>query len=326
MKVLCSIVTFNCAADLQPCLEAVAGQTVEAETVVLDNASQDESPEIARRLGVETMISSRNLGFSEGHNRILMGRDFDYALVVNPDCRLERDYLERLLHASTESGADMAQGKLLRMDRHGKPVHRARGPLLDSTGMYFTPTQRHFDRGSGETDRGQYERRQEVFGVTAAAALYSRRLLEAVRFEDEYFDTDFFTYREDADLSWRARLLGFRAVYEPKARALHRRSVLPQRRRSIAEMHNRHSLQNRFLMRIKNMDAPVARRCFPWMQVRDAGIRLYVLLRERSSLPAYRHVRRLKPRMLEKRRALEATGAWADLSPWFSFRPQAFDL
>ncbi|HSR69696.1 MAG TPA: glycosyltransferase family 2 protein [Acidobacteriota bacterium] len=326
MKIVCSIVAFNSASDLPPCLEAVANQTVAVETVVLDNASHDGSAEIARRFGVETLFSGRNLGFSEGHNRILIGRPFDYAWVLNPDCRPHSDYLERLLQAMQESGADMAQGKLLRMDERGQPVESAPGPVLDSAGMYFTPAQRHFDRGSGQADRGQYDKRQEVFGVTAAAALYSRRLLDAVRFEDEYFDADFFAYREDADLCWRARLLGFRALYEPAARALHRRHVLPRRRRRIEDALNLHSLKNRFLMRIKNMDAPVARRCFPWMQMRDAGIRAYVLFGERSSREAYREVRRLRGRMLDKRTVLEEKGSWADLSPWFDFRPQAFDL
>ena len=61
-------------------------------------------------------------------------------------------------------------------------------PVLDSTGIFWTANQRHFDRGSGEEDRGQYDRAEYVFGVTGAAAFYRRSCLEDVAFRAERFD------------------------------------------------------------------------------------------------------------------------------------------
>ena len=126
-------------------------------------------------------------------------------------------------------------------------------PLVDSTGIYFTPMLRHLDRGSQEVDNGHYLQHEYVFGATAAAALYRRAMIEDVSIGDEFFDPDFFVYREDADVAWRAQLLGWRCIYTPHARGYHVRNVLPGNRRALPPAINMHSVKNRFLMRMKNM-------------------------------------------------------------------------
>lgn len=327
--VLVSIVSYNSQNWLEGCLQAVARQTVPLRVKLFDNASCDNSLDIAGRFPVEIRASDVNLGFSAAHNRNLLGEQFHYALVLNPDCRLAPDYIERLIHRlESVPDAGMAGGKLRRMDREGRLIEHDGLPLLDSTGIYFTPAQQHLDRGSDEADRGQYETPQLVFGVTAAAALYSRAMLEDIRFENEYFDEDFFVYREDAELCWRARLLGWQAVYEPSAQAMHYRSVLPRLRRQVPAELNRHSLKNRYLMRMTNLDGAVRRRCFPYMWLRDVGILAYVLLRERSSLSAYLDAWRLRPRFERKRRSVQTRrrASGPEMARWFSFNPQAFPL
>ena len=71
---------------------------------------------------------------------------------------------------------------------------------------------------------GQYQQAELVFGATGAAALYRRAMLDDVRVAREYFDEDFFAYREDADLAWRAQLLGWRCLYVPAGPRAHRSS------------------------------------------------------------------------------------------------------
>jgi len=326
--VFVSIVTFNDAGWLAACLESVLAQSVPVEVTVFDNASIDNSREVAERFPVNLVASPQNLGFSVAHNRNILSNDSPYVLVLNPDTVLETSFVEALLGAFREvKRAGMAGGKLRRQDRSGEIAERAGYPILDSTGVYFTPAQRHFDRGSDQLDRGQYERRQLMFGITGAAVLYSREMIEDIRDGDEVFDEDFFAYREDVDLAWRAQLRGWKAVYEPGARGLHRRSVLPWNRAAVAALLNRHSLKNRFLMRIKDMDAAVRRRCFPYMWLRDAGILAYAAVRERSSLPAYADVRRLRPKFEKKREFVQTrrTVAPAEIAGWFAFKPVARD-
>ena len=90
-------------------------------------------------------------------------------------------------------------------------------PVFDSTGIYMTPNLRHLDRGSRIPDKGQYDRSEYVFGGTGAACLYRRAMIDDISIRNEFFDADFFAYREDADVAWRAQLLGWRCLYNPLA-------------------------------------------------------------------------------------------------------------
>lgn len=324
-----SIVTFNDEASLGPCLESLSQQTFSCRVRVFDNASSDASCQIAQDHGVSFFRSSENLGFSAGHNQNLQAVDSEYILLLNPDVQLNPDFLEVLIGAmSRDSRVGMAGGKLYRMSDDGGKILRDGYPIIDSTGIYVTPSQRHFDRGSEEADVGQFEKRQLVFGVTGAAVLCRRAMLEDLSIDGEYLDSDFFAYREDADLAWRAQLRGWKALYEPGAVGLHCRRVTPSMRRQLEPVINFHSLKNRYLMRTKNMDAAVRRRCFPYMWLRDVGIFIYVLLFERTSLGAYREVKRLYPKTRVKRDIIQRNRrvSQAVVARWFKFRPVAVDF
>jgi GT2 family glycosyltransferase len=78
-------------------------------------------------------------------------------------------------------------------------------------------------------------------------------MIDDMAIDREFFDSDFFVYREDADVAWRAQLLGWQCMYTPLARGYHVRKVLPGNRRALPPVINMHSVKNRFLMRIKNM-------------------------------------------------------------------------
>lgn len=328
-SVFVSIVSRNEAAVIQNCLDSLRNQTIGLRTVVFDNGSHDETVEIAERNGIPVKRSYENLGYSRGHNCNLEGEAFDYALLLNADVVLEPDYLERVLVAALSvDRAGMVGGKLFRMGRNGKPLVQNGRPVLDSAGMIFTPAQRHFDRGSNQQDQGQYERRQLVFGITGAALFCSREMLEDLKVDGEVLDEDFFSYREDADLAWRAQLRGWNAVYEPLATASHLRVALPSKRASLDPLINYHSLKNRYLMRTKNMDWAVWRKCFPYLWLRDVGCMGYVLLRERTSLAAYRKVWELRERTSRKRQLIQQGRRVPHnaLAKWFSFRPLGFDI
>jgi len=162
-----------------------------------------------------------------------------------------------------------------------------------------------------------------VFGATAAAALYRKSMMEDVSVNGEFFDEDFFVYREDADVSWRAQLLGWRCLYLPDAVGYHVRSVFPERRNTLPPEINRRCVQNRFLMRIKNATFSLYLRHFLPVTLRDFGVLFYCLLTERSSLAAFFSVGRLWPRMLAKRRVIQERRKVSDdyIESWFGFRP-----
>ena len=73
----------------------------------------------------------------------------------------------------------------------------------------------------------------EVFGVSGAAAVYRRAFLDDARVFGQAFDEAFFAYREDADLAWRGRLFGWKAIRASAATAWHVRRVTPEVRAII---------------------------------------------------------------------------------------------
>jgi GT2 family glycosyltransferase len=211
-------------------------------------------------------------------------------------------------------------GKLLTMTRHFEIPEK---PVVDSTGIYFNPMLRHLDRGSQEVDNGDYLHYEYVFGATAAAALYRRAMIEDVSLDGEFFDSDFFVYREDADVAWRAQLMGWKCLYAPYARGYHVRKVLPGNRRALPPEINMHSVKNRFLMRLKNMTPDLYRRNWLSITVRDFIVVGACILHEHGSLKAFWFLARNWRRVMEKRREIMKRRKAKDdyISSWFSYQP-----
>jgi GT2 family glycosyltransferase len=293
------IVTWNSERDIGRCLDAVRAQQHQSiELLVGDNASTDGTRALleARTHPDERRYFPSNLGFAAAHNALIRASRGAYYVTLNPDVVLDPGFsgaLAAALEAQPRAGS--ATGKLRRADAPG---------VLDSTGIVMHRSQRHFDRGAGEADRGQYDAPGPVFGVSGAAGCYRRAMLDDVAVHGEIFDQDFFAYREDADLAWRAQLLGWDAIYVPAATAAHVRRVTPERRGALPAAINRYGVRNRFLLRIKNQTAGQALRFAAAGLARDAQVIGYVLAREWTSLPGLVDVVRLLPRTLAKRRAI----------------------
>lgn len=310
------IVTFNSAADLPGCLESVAAlRHRPLEVVVVDCASSDGSLEAARThapagLPFQAVGLNENVGFAGGMNAALEHTRAPFVLLLNADARPGPDYVTRLLeragHPSLRVGA--VTGRLLRSDGR-----------LDACGMRLVPSWRHLDRGSGEVDRGQWAVPERVFGATGAASLFRREALDGVAVEGEVFDPRFHSFREDAELCFRLRERGWEVLYEPAAVAGHRRFNLPERRSGMPPEVNRHSLKNRYLLRIYHQTAGNFLRTFFPTLARDLGALAYVLLRERSSLGAYAWLWRHRRDLLRRRRVIQGrrTVPAREIDRWF---------
>ena len=183
-------------------------------------------------------------------------------------------------------------------------------------------------RGSNEVDSGQFNRSETVFGGTGACLLLHRSFVEELLLVGEnherdsekiypqlsenrekrapLFDEAFFAYREDADLAWRASLLGWKCLYVPEAIGYHRRLVLPSNRSELPDEVNNCSVRNRFLLQLNNysfLKWPAA--FLPGVVIRNLIVLFAVLIIERSSLSAFRDLGILWKRASERRRILK---------------------
>ncbi len=300
------VVSHDSQDDLRVCLPAARAQEgVATELLVVDNASRDGSREIAGRFG-SVLPLEENRGFAGGANAGIAASKGRFVLTLNPDCRLEPGYCWRLCEAldrADAADAGSASGRIYRAE--GPDLRASR--RLDSTGIVFSASGRHFDRDAGTAEPDPARTQGEVAGVTGAAGFYRRAALDAVRISTGYFDEDFFLYREDADLALRLRAAGWRCLYVPAAVAYHRRVNLPERRRSMTAAANCHSVKNRFLLRVNNSPVPEFR-LLP-MLARDAVVLAACLTVERGSLPAFSYLWKNRRRLWAKRREIRSLRA-----------------
>ncbi len=306
------LVTWNSAPYLPRCLAGIAQQSYpDIELVHVDNASHDGSLGRVREAfaRVSQVVNSENLGFAVAVNQGVKIARGEFIVLCNPDAFLEHDYVKNVVEAFDRADArdGMATGKLIR----ARGFEIAPTDAIDSKGIRMTRSGRHLDITSA--------RDEEPFGVSGAAAVYKRTFVNDVSIEGEFLDEDFFAFREDADVAWRGRLFGWRALYVPDAIAYHVRHVTPERRREISPKLNMHSVKNRFLLRLKNEGLYLALRNAPFELFRDLVTVSAVLTIERTSLPALGWLWSNRRRILVKRRAIQGRRKVSDrkLAEWF---------
>lgn len=300
------VVTYDSAQHVEGCLEALVAQDHPVGIVVVDNGSGDRSVELARRCAAEhpgridVVPLATNTGFSAAVNRAIETSDADAVLLVNPDARLAGDHVGHLARALAADGRlGSVQGTLWRPRRAGLPAR------IDSTGHRAFVTRLFGNRDEGRTTPSPGG---EVFGVTGAAALHRRAMLDdiAVPRPDgslEWLDETMFAYWDDVDLDWRARLRGWRAAHVPEAVGVHERGGAGARRSHFVEECN---AANRLLLLAKLDHRPSLARVLPAV-VLGTGLKLLWLgLTKPSVLP--RVVRRVaqgwRPTMERREHAL----------------------
>ena len=298
-----SIVTWNHAASIGACLDSLFRQTAAPlEILVADNGSTDGTlPLLETYAGRITLYrNDRNLGFCAAQNANLRQSRGTFVLVANPDAVFEPSYLAealRVFERDPKIGA--VCGVLTRDDG-----------LLDGAGLRLTRSRRFRLIGHGRPADVLPKEDFEVFGADGAAPLYRRAAIDDLTVDGRFFDEMFFAHKEDHDVSWRARLRGWKTVCAVACRAVHPRKFRPDdlgRRREIAPETRLHAVKNSFLLLRKNDDALGLLTDLPWWLPRQIALFLYVLLFERSSLPAYGFVLRhwgdirKSPRTVERR-------------------------
>lgn len=231
------VVAYNSGADLQHCLDALARQSFrDFEAVVWDNASTDTAFETLKPGGARVVRHPENLGFAAGNNRAAELSHSRFIVTLNPDAFAEPDWLERLVAAAVETGAEMAAS--LQLD--DEAPH-----LLDGAGDCMSVIGVPWRGGYRQPVAAAPKVRCEVFAPCAAAALYRRDAFERAG----GFEERFFCYCEDVDLAYRLRLQGARCVLEPRAVVRHRGSGTV---RSISGFADYHSARNRLWMFVRD--------------------------------------------------------------------------
>jgi GT2 family glycosyltransferase len=209
------IVNYNRKDLLRQCLDSVRGQDFkDIEIIVVDNASTDDSVEMVCTYYPEARLirNTSNLLFCKAQNQGIGASKGNFTLCLNSDVILDSGYLkEALFSIGLDPKIGMVSAKLLRMDKK----------TMDSTGLFLGRNRKAVERGYGKIDKGQYEKAGYVFGVSGACAFLRKSMLMDIKDKYGYFDERFGMYYEDLDLCWRANKMGWKAYYNPGAKAYH---------------------------------------------------------------------------------------------------------
>ncbi len=240
------VINYNGRRYLDELLGSLRAQTFDDfETLLIDNASQDDSVNYTRNNypWVRAMPQSRNLGFSRAGNLGVATARGEYVALLNTDLRLDPAWLGVLVAAADRDSTIAAvAGKLLLYSRPG---------VLNGVGGCMNRIGYTWDRGMFEEDKGQYDTSCEVLFASAGAALFRKSAFTGAG----GFDEGLFMYHEDVDLCWRFWLLGERVVTAPAAVAHHHFGAATRASRSLlwrelmGERHNIRAL-------IKNYELP----------------------------------------------------------------------
>ncbi len=310
---------------------------------------------------IKYVKNNENAGFGRPHNEAMRIMKGDFILLLNSDAILTEDYIENALKLFNNPKVGAVQGKLLRYDFDKnelcKDKENSKLNIIDTTGLMMFKNRRIVCIGQGQADEGQFEKEAEIFGVDGAVPIYRKEALEDVKLEKldlthpqpplkrglfnsplergegcvyEYFDENFFLYKEDVDLAWRLRLAGWKAVYTPQAVAYHGRGSgdsmaksylnMIRERRKINNRAKYLSFKHQRLMQIKN-DFPslLFTKHLPQFMIKEIGAWVYMAIFERFTFGILKDLYHDVPLFLKKRKMVmrkKRVGA-KEMEKWF---------
>jgi GT2 family glycosyltransferase len=300
------IVTWNGRQHLETCLSAVeAQQDVSVETILVDNGSTDGTAEHVRTRypWVKLVTLAENRGFAGGNNAGVREARGRFVAFLNNDTSADPRWLRALM-----SGVDEANGFALVTSRI---VYMHDPDTIDSAGDGVLRWGGAFKRHHGEPASAAAVT-QEVFGVCGAACMMPRAVFEEVG----GFDEDFFASHEDVDLSYRARLRGYRCRYVADAVVRHVGSATLGTVSPFSVFHGQRNLE---WMYFKDTPGSLLLRTLAGHVVYDlaAGVHFARMGMLRPYLRAKAAAVAGLPRMLRKRAAVQRARrvATSDIAP-----------
>jgi GT2 family glycosyltransferase len=288
------IVNYNCGDALKRCLRSLLNNGCpDYELIVVDSASTDGSAKDVERgfPGVRLIRSATNLGFGQCANLGAQVATGAFLAFLNPDTVVAPGWLEALiapLEADSRFGQTTAQILLLddpkRINACGNDIHYTGLTLCRGTGM----------------DCATLADPVEVDAVSGAAFAMRRDLFKVLG----GFDGTFFLYMEDTDLSWRARLAGYRCLYVPASVVYHEYSLRFGPKKTFYQE------RNRYVMLLKALRWPTLIVLLPALLLAEVVTWGFVLVRDwrrpANKAHAYVWVAEHWSEIMERRRQTQA--------------------
>jgi GT2 family glycosyltransferase len=195
------------------------------EIIFVDSGSSDRSVEVVRsKFPDVTLIREGNIGYGAGNNRGIELSRGEYIVISNTDLEVELDWLEKLVEAARSDDIGLVAPKILLFDKRDSV--NAVGNLVNFVG---------FGTCRGRYDpTGQYSHTEDLLSPSGASFLVKRYVLDQVggfdvslKNQDGMSGRTTQNYYLEAEIAWRARMVRYRTVLEPKSIVYHKYVVKP---------------------------------------------------------------------------------------------------
>lgn len=217
MELSIVILNYNVRYFLELCLHSVKAATanMDAEIIVIDNNSSDDSCNMVKQLFPEVILieNKENLGFSKGNNQGVAVAKGKYICILNPDTVVPEDVFLGLVEFS----------------RSKKNLGIVGCKLVDGSGKFLPESKRNIPvvkvalqkiRGNSANYYANHVQENEIakVDILVGAFMFIER---AVYNKLNGFDEDYFMYGEDIDLSYKAIKQGLDNFYIGTTQAIH---------------------------------------------------------------------------------------------------------
>jgi GT2 family glycosyltransferase len=252
-----------------------------SEIVVVDNGSGDGSCDAIRTAAPDATLVELpdNRGFPTAASVGIRHSRGEWVMLVNNDVIVEPDAPRALLEAARTRDDVGSAAAQMRFAGDGGTINSA-GIGVDRLGIAF-------DRLLGAPASAGEREPVEVFGACGGAALHRRRMLDELGGMDE----SYFFALDDADLSWRAQMRGWRCLYVPGAVVHHHHGATTAHGSDLKYFHVG---LNRVRTLAKNADRRLLLRYGAAMVAYDAAYVAYAALRDRTLAPLRGRLRGLR--------------------------------
>ena len=317
-KISINLVTWNGEKYIKHCINSVLNQTFkDYELNILDNGSHDKTVEVIESNFPQFKIlkNKENIGFAKGHNKLFAWAKSDYIMCLNQDMILEPNFLENIFNfldnAKDKYEIGSIEPKLLQWKFNDNDPYNAdksgKTNTIDTCGFQVFKNHKVIDFGQLQENINEFNETKEVFGPSGACPIYSKNALESIKINNEYFDEDFFSYKEDVDLAFRLRLAGYKCYFLPNAICYHDRSIrsglsVIENRKSKSNWVNQYSYRNHIYLLIKNEFFTNFIRCFFPLFVYEFKKFIYILFFEHETLKFFFKNFKLISKMKKKRK------------------------
>lgn len=212
------ILNYNGKKFLQQFLPSVISHSQQAEIVIADNGSTDDTiPFLQSHFPAVRIISiNQNLGFCGGYNFALKQVEAKYYVLLNSDVEVTAGWIDPIVKLfESDSAIGAIQPKILSKLKPDEFEYAgAAGGMIDMLGYPFCRG-RIFNHL--EQDQGQYNDVVPVFWATGACHFVRSSLYHQLNGLDE----DYFAHMEEIDFCWRLQRVGYKVYYHGGSTVYH---------------------------------------------------------------------------------------------------------